>query len=67
MWTLHDDSLFLNSSMKCGTPNTAVRNVNVRKTTVWGRLTVMTNMSVMAILSAFKMTRANITASLQVQ
>lgn len=67
MWTPYDNSVFLGSSMKCGTLNTAVRNVNVRKTTVWGRLTVMTKMSVMAMLSVFKMTRANITASLQVQ
>lgn len=62
----YDDTLFLVSSIKCGTPITAVRNVNVRKTRAWGRLTAMTNMSANEMLSAFKTRRAIITASLQV-
>ena len=70
MWTLKselcDDFLFLDSLMKCGTPITAVKNVNVRKTMAWVRLTATTKINAMEMLFAFKTTRANITASLQV-
>lgn len=62
----YNDSVFFVSSMKCGTPTTVVRNVNVRKTMAWGRLTVMTMMSAMEMLSVFKMRRAITTASPQV-
>lgn len=61
-----DDSLFLVSSIKFGTPSTAVRNVNVRYIVEWARLTAMTKMSAMEMLSAFKFGREIITASLQV-
>lgn len=70
MWTVrpkhYKHSLFLVSSMKCGTPITASRNVNARNTKAWEGLIVTAKMSAMEMLSAFKMRRAIITASLQV-
>lgn len=62
----YDDSLSFYSSMKSGTPITAVRNVNVRDIMAREGLIAMTKMSVMEMLSAFKMRKAIITASQQV-
>ena len=55
------------SSLKSGTQVTVVRNVSARSAAAWGRLNAMTKMSVMEMLSVFKMLRANITASPQVK
>lgn len=67
-WRLdqYDDALLPFSLVTCGTPATAVRNVSVRKTTAWGRLSVAMKMSVMVTPSAFKMKQDSITASPQV-